>query len=179
MTDDGSGFRESTAINLNVPPDSKTYHPDQYPSWFPDDRHLAFTSSRAESADIWVADSLRKEAPVPFTAEDFIAHHFPAVGPDGSVVYAHGEPDRDLYVLDRAGGRERRLTSGSWQDTDPDHSPSGDDIVFARGGSWPDQTSLDTRLAVMTSKGKDLRYIPLEDMPNAQDPAWVARLGSP
>ena len=175
MTDEGDGFVEGLARNITNQPAGDNNHEDRHAAWFPDSRRIAFSSNRAASADIWVVDASGKYLPRARTS-DGVADLFPTVGPDDEIVFASRRPAQGLtshlYLLSRPGDTPRRLTSSSAEETSPDYSPAGDMLVFAQSGQ-----AAGTRLVTTTLAGDRLRAIPI-DMPDALDPAWVARLGS-
>ena len=104
-----------------------------------------------------------------------VGSDFPSVAPNGDVVFSRRVAlDRDLYVATGRGSKPRQLTKGATQHASPDVSPDGRGLVFVESD---DAEAGGSQLVVTTAAGRSQRTIPLKLL-NAQDPAWVAGLGS-
>jgi Tol biopolymer transport system component len=103
------------------------------PAWSPDSRRLVFASWRNGSADIYVIDrSGRNRTRLTRTKMD----EGPSAGswsPDGRKILFTRWPIGgfgDVFVMDVADRRVRRLTSSTSEDGDASWSPDGTQIVF-------------------------------------------------
>ena len=124
-----------------------TEHPgaDWEPSWSPDGKRIAFTSTEAEDIDrkrprIYVMDADGKNRRK--LSNEFVAKWHPSWSPDGrriaftstGVMEIVGGP-WDIYVMDADGGNKQRLSNdtgpGAW---DPSWSPDGQHIAFVSHG---------------------------------------------
>jgi Tol biopolymer transport system component len=76
------------------------------------------------------------------------------------------DDDGDIYVMNADGTGRKRLTSGSETDSDPDWSPDGKKIAFAR------QESNGIHIYVMNADGSGLTRITRGDEPDDLDVAW-------
>ena len=99
-----------------------------HPSFSPDGRRVAFTSTRSGSWEIWTADPDGGNA-VKLTSMDATNTGGPSWSPDGqSIVFGSDQPGQfDLYVIAAAGGKPRRLTS---------HPAFDQSAIFSRDGKW-------------------------------------------
>lgn len=88
----------------------------------------------------------------------------PAWSPDGKLIAFSSSRDGSLhiFVVDAAGRKTTRLTSGTYDDTHPTWSPDGTKIAFARAGN---------RIEVMNANGSRL-HRPIFDLAEQNDPAW-------
>ena len=100
------------------------------PAWSPDGQLVAYTSDVAGNSDIWI-QSATDPRPVRLTsspAED----SEPEWSPDGQAVAFRSERDGGgIYVIPRAGGSERRLTTFGYR---PRWSPDGRLVLFSSSG---------------------------------------------
>ena len=111
---------------------------DGTPSWSPDGRRIAFTSSRDGNNEIYVVDSdgsnLRRLTNDP--ADD----GYPSWSPDGRSIVFHSSRDGngEIYAMGSDGSNPRRLTNDSANDVAPVWSPDGRRIAFmsSRDGNW-------------------------------------------
>jgi TolB protein len=113
-------------------PSWSTEEPENgYPTWSPDGRELAFSSTRSGQRQIYVlrvADC---------SVRQVTSHR--AGGwqldwsPDGRRIAFVAGIDDDIWVVDADGGGLRQLTRGPRPDYEPDWSPSGRLIAFHRG----------------------------------------------
>jgi Tol biopolymer transport system component len=155
--EDGTGARALTENNVG----------ESNPAWSPDGLHVAYSRARGRSSDVYVmnADGSQQRRVVSDGA-----------GPDWSadgtqLVFERGG---DIWTVARDGSNASHLTTGAERDGQPDWSPRGDEIAFAR---YPDRgTSEIYALHVAT---KTLRPITSESSRNvgcygnwAWAPAW-------
>ncbi|MGH2925047.1 MAG: TolB family protein [Solirubrobacterales bacterium] len=106
--------------------------PDDFPSYSPNGKRIAFDSERGDNADIYVmrADGTGEHA-LSTGARD---EHDPNYSPDGKqITYSKqtGE-DYDVFSMDADGSHQRRLTTGSLFEGRSAYSPSGRKIVYVR-----------------------------------------------
>jgi TolB protein len=104
---------------------------DQNPTWSPDGRRIAFSSSVGGMRDIWVMDADGSNR-VPLThhgARDYK----PTWSPYGRRIAFVSERDGnpELYIMDADGSRETRLTTHEATDIDSSWSPDGLSIAFS------------------------------------------------
>ncbi|MFQ5568299.1 MAG: winged helix-turn-helix domain-containing protein [Rhodothermales bacterium] len=112
---------------------------DQHPRYAPDGRHIAFTSNRSGSNELWVADA-DGSRPSRLTSFGSAFVSTPRWSPDGRhiVFEARLEAQADLYVIDARGGIPRQLTTHPFDDIAPHFSHDGAWIYFGsrRSGAW-------------------------------------------
>src|SRR5438067_4727330 len=105
---------------------------DYMPSWSPDDKEIAFASSRDEQQGVWavnVADGAERKLDAPGTAGRVDA---PSWGPAGQVVYHVG----------RGGGRGAAASGPESSRYEIAHRAiTGDENVFAFRASWASPTT--------------------------------------
>jgi Tol biopolymer transport system component len=101
----------------------------------------------------------------PSTPQGLLFQTEPAWSPDGSTIafVSKRSGTSDLYAMSADGSGTRRLTSTKDDDVQPDWSPDGERIVFARGNP--------TRLFVMNADGAGARRLTDEDV-DESEPAW-------
>ena len=155
-----------------------TEHPghDWQPSWSPDGKRIAFTSSEVEDIErkrprIYVMDADGKNRRR--LSNEFVAEWDPSWSPDGKriaftssgVMEAAGGPWR-IYVMDADGGNKQRLSNdagpGGWN---PSWSPDGQHIAFVSHGDGNDE------IYVMNADGaREVRRT--KDGSEDTDPVW-------
>ena len=92
---------------------------DREPSWSPDGKRIAYTSSRDRNAEIYVmdADGGNRENLTnnPFSDRE------PSWSPDGRRIafVSNRDGNFEIYVMDADGGNPRNLTNSPRDDTDP------------------------------------------------------------
>ncbi|MDQ5872985.1 MAG: hypothetical protein M3547_12370, partial [Acidobacteriota bacterium] len=158
--------------------------PEIHPSFSPDGRRIAFTSTRSGSWEIWVADPDGGNA-LKLTSMDAKATGGPSWSPDGQwIVFGSDQPGQfELYVIAAAGGKPRRLTS---------HPAFDQGGIFSRDGKWLYFTSNRTgafqiwrmpasggnaiQMTVnggwIVSEGPDGAHLYYIDIPMAAKPVW-------
>src|SRR5439155_1321787 len=105
---------------------------DDFPTWSPDGRSIAFYSFRPQGAGIYVMDASGRHQRLLAATTDPTSWA-PAWAPDGkSIAFVRGVASKaEIYTIRPDGRGLRRLTSNSVFDTDPSWSPDGRRIAFA------------------------------------------------
>lgn len=111
---------------------------DFSPTWSPDGRWLAFVSNRDGQQDIYRLDArcLAESTDCAARAENLTLtttnEAEPAWSPDSRLLafVSDREQQRDIYILDAAGGSVRNLTNHRAEDFSPAWSPDGARIAF-------------------------------------------------
>jgi serine/threonine-protein kinase len=155
MNDDGTGVEQLTSNDV---------HEDD-PAWSPDGRLLAFT--RGMPADIY-AMTPQGHAERQLT-DDLADDQDPAWSPDGSQVafVRWDEDDVALYVMDRAGSSETRITpEPATELRHPTWSPSGDQITFT--SDWTGNPEI----YVVNSDGSGLTRVTQGAATDDVGPSW-------
>jgi TolB protein len=127
---------------------------DDFPSWSPDGRQIAFYSSRPTGTGIYLMDSDGRHQQL-LTATSASVSWAPAWSPDGRrIAFVSGIASRaELFTISPDGRGLRQLTHDGLFDTDPAWSPSGRRLAFARtlkGGA---------QIWVMNSDGRGQRRL--------------------
>ena len=167
---------------------------DGDPAVSPDGRHLAFSSRRNGSRDIYVADATTGEVRR-LTASRRLDDRRPAWSPDGRrIAWQAGVRGRaaDVFVMRADGGKKRRLVRGPGEDIDPAWSPDGSRVAFAsnrKGGFdlWTvpsdggePELLLDARGAARApSWSPDGRHIAYSGSRGGATNIWILRVGTP
>ncbi|MEL7044900.1 MAG: hypothetical protein AAGL66_07755 [Pseudomonadota bacterium] len=140
-----------------------TRHPgrDVAPSWSPDGTHIAFMSDRSGTFQVWVMNA---DGSNPNMMTDFGTNWFPRWSPDGTKLAYH--VGRDVFTLDLASRRYRRLTIDPDNGMYPTWSPDGSRIAFM---SW---RSGSTEIWVMDADGSDQVRLTHTVEGDAIDPRW-------
>jgi dipeptidyl aminopeptidase/acylaminoacyl peptidase len=141
------------------------------PSWSPDGRKIAVTSTTTGSFwDIWVMDADGSNA-TNLTRSETRSENFPSWSPDGKkIVYSSEERDfvKDIHVMNADGTGDLNLTNDPADDTYPTWSPDGSLIAFvsdrARGLPLAD-------LFVMDPNGGDIRQV-TQSVWDVASPEW-------
>jgi Tol biopolymer transport system component/GH35 family endo-1,4-beta-xylanase len=139
---------------------------DWNPRWSPNGRLLAFTSHRANQADIWLiaADGSRPINLTNHPAWDYS----PAWSPDGVrlVFVSERDGDAELFIQATNSPTATQLTFNTHQDKLPSWSPQGDKIAFAAVANGIEQTYL-------LDLNNQNTITPLLDTGlNSTDPVW-------
>lgn len=138
---------------------------DSSPAWSPNGARIAFVSTRAGNADIWVmnaaGDGLKQ-----LTASS-AADTQPAWSPDSNrlAFASYRDGNYEIYVMDADGNHETQLTSNTANDVDPAWSPDGRWIVHAS------EVGGDYEIRVMQPDGSAGRNLTSNDLIDS-DPAW-------
>ncbi len=128
---------------------------DSYPTWSPDGKRIAFTSTRSGQAEIHVVDAGGKNVRQ-MTKHQGLYPYCADWSPNGRrIVYNLRYPERIVAVLlDPDTGNHRPLIENVW---DPDWSPDGKKIAYTKftpdgykihviDSDWLNETDLDTEV---------------------------------
>jgi len=112
---------------------------DYSPQYSPDNKRIAFTSSRTGNNEIWICDA-DGQNPVPVTSFGGPDVGSPRWSPDSKriAVDSLAPGHRDIYVTSIDGGKPRRLTGDRFDNVRPSWSGDGKWIYFGsnRSGDW-------------------------------------------
>jgi len=137
------------------------------PAWSSNGTRLAFTATRAGSADTDIYSAARNGRDVRRLTFDPAPDAGASWSPDGSSIAFEStrDGDADIYVASADGTAVRRLTTAPGVDEDPAWSPDGRFIAFdsARGGSF--------ELYVMAADGGAQTRLTFGPLPD-RDPSW-------
>ncbi len=135
---------------------------ENYPSWSPDGRAMAYQSDESGNWDIWVTQVGSKQA-VNRTADSPADDCFPTWSPDGQwIAFFSAREGNGYFIMPAVGGKARKVLS--WP-TGMDYpiaaqwSPDGRQLVCAR-----DQFTR-PYLEIVTLEGGAVRQLPLPQRP--------------
>ena len=126
------------------------------PSWCPDGTCLAYQSYSTGFPDVVLQNIYQVGNSRPAHGNDRVHNYLPRVSPDGTRI-AYGSTRNgeamDIYVVNRDGTGERRLTNDRRSDGTPTWSPSGNLLAFTsdRSGSL--------RIYTMNPDGTNVRSV--------------------
>jgi Tol biopolymer transport system component len=138
------------------------------PTWSPDGKQIAFSTSTGEEGDIYVMNSdgteLTRLTDLPGVEIE------PVWSPDGKrIAFSTDWVDRaDVYVMSSAGSELRRLTDPAVGESSPAWSPDGDMLAFYR------ETDELAKIVIANDDGSDQREVspPSEDPLSFSAPVW-------
>jgi Tol biopolymer transport system component len=162
---------------------------NQWPSWSPDGRKIAFIRGdpAGEPYGVYVIGADGRGL-AKISGEVLAEESRPAWSPDGARIvfsgYAASElPVRDnfvqtdLYVVDVEGGRPTRITAGETIDRDPAWSPDGSRILFVRAKGLrveEDPTPEHIPQIYATDAPEGSKVVRMTDISRgASNPAWA------
>ena len=137
---------------------------DEFPSWSPDGKRIAFASTRDGNYEIYVMDADGSDSQR--LTENPMVDRDPSWSPDGKrIVYrarreGHFETKFaitfEIYVMDADGQNLQRLTNNRKNEWDPSYAPDGDRIAFAadRKGEFEN-----FEIYVMDADGQNLQRL--------------------
>lgn len=131
LSGDRSAYKQVTSVSSLVP--------EEWATWSPDGKRLAFTSQRTGDSDVWVVDvngrNLRNLTRNPNALDDS-----PSWSPGGNWIAFGSSRDSasqaenaitgDIYVMDLNGRIVKRLTRAPRGSYGPEWSPDGELIAF-------------------------------------------------
>ncbi len=169
----GEGLRIVKSDGGSVAVPDFTHHDvDRNPAWSPDDKVIAFASTRThannKNLDIYTRplnDNKVTNLLVNNAADDWD----PAYAADGDTIVFVSKRDGDakLYTMDKNGKGEKLLDLGDGIFDDPTYSPDGQSLAFTMRAS----TSERKQLFVADADGSNMRQIGDFDT-DVNDPAW-------
>jgi TolB protein len=140
---------------------------DLSPVWSPDARAIAYTSYRNNYPDIFISFIYegRLERPAKGTSET--KNYLPAWSQDGSkIAYTSALPDGnvEIFIMNRDGSANRRLTNHPMADATPTWSPTGTQLAFVSDRTGSPQ------IYIINADGTDMRRISIESY--CDRPTW-------
>ena len=138
------------------------------PTWSPDGKRIAFSTSKGDEGDIYVMNSdgteLTRLTELPGVEIE------PVWSPDGErIAFSTEWVDRaDVYVMNSDGSELRRLTDPAVGESSPTWSPDGDRLAFYR------ESDQGTSIVIANEDGSDQREVlsPGEDELAFSAPVW-------
>ncbi len=116
---------------------------EEDPEWSPDERFIYFTSTHPESGNRGIYKVDVKTRVKTLVIENAV---YPAISSDGKyLAYVSSDQNRDLWVLDLAGGSRVQITASPAIEVSPAWSKNGDQIFFTR---FQDDTNFDGELSI-------------------------------
>ena len=157
---------------------SNEFVAEWHPSWSPDGRRIAFTSSGAMDVAgghwrIYVmdADGGNKQNLSNEGEDDY----YPSWSPDGKriafVSIRDGRGNLDIYVMNADGSNQQRLTENPDHEWEPSWSPDGEHIAFT-SSELPDVMPANSDIYVIDADGKNRRKLTKNRSRNT-DPSWA------
>jgi TolB protein len=103
---------------------------NNFPSWSPDARAVAYTSFRRIVPDIFISRIYQGILDNPLKGQG--ANYLPVYSPDGSRIafMSNRDGNPEIYVMNSDGSNVRRLTNHPAGDSTPTWSPTGTQIAF-------------------------------------------------
>jgi Tol biopolymer transport system component/predicted Ser/Thr protein kinase len=135
---------------------------EDFPSWSPDGRMLAYESEQAGNLDIWVVQAGSGQ-PVNRTADSPAADMHPSWSPDGQwIAFFSAREGGGYFVMPGVGGTARKVASwppGGVYPAQPQWSPDSTQLAFAM-----DQRRA-PHLEILTLSSGTARKLPLPQQP--------------
>jgi TolB protein len=135
-------------------------------SWSPDGKQLAFVSDRGGTPQLYVMNA--DGTGVRRLTFEGRYNQEPAWSPKGDLIAFCGRDERnifDIFTIDVASGKTKRLTDSKGNSDRPAWSPNGRHLLFASKKSGSKQ------IWMMTADGENQRQI-TQDKGSAAEPAW-------
>ncbi|RMG84542.1 MAG: hypothetical protein D6712_11090, partial [Chloroflexi bacterium] len=128
-------------------------------SWNALTQRIVFSSDREYAEEIWILDPVTAFAQrVTYHIDDQIHFFEPSFSPDGQwiVFEMWTEAGSSIWKVRADGSQMMQLTDGTFNDRQPNWSPTGERIVFQRDASGNDE---DWDLYTMTPDGTDIQQV--------------------
>ena len=136
------------------------------PAWSPDGAKIAFTRPIERKIQVWVMDA---DGGNQVQLTHIGSNHFPAWSPSGSrlaFVTFKRHKGSEIYVIDRNGNNEQRLTQDLATKTFPSWSPDGQFIAYSGLRNEVFQ------IYAVRTDGSGLTERLTHNLPNKSSPAW-------
>ncbi|MFC1716170.1 TolB family protein [Candidatus Poribacteria bacterium] len=138
---------------------------DQYPSWSPDGKKIAFASDRDGTNGIYVMNAEGQDIRrLTYSDIGSFVSSFPSWSPDGKRIAfrSYQDGNYEIYVMDADGSEQKRLTNSRPYNDHPFWSPDGKKIAFiaVRDGNATQLTSDERReIYVMNADGSEQKNL--------------------
>ena len=136
------------------------------PAWSPDGAKIAFTRPKERKIQVWVMDA---DGGNQVQLTHIGSNHFPAWSPNGDLIaFVTFKRHRgsEIYVIDRYGNNEQRLTQDLATKTFPSWSPDGQFIAYSGLRNEVFQ------IYAVRTDGSGLTERLTHNLPNKSSPAW-------
>jgi Tol biopolymer transport system component/polyisoprenoid-binding protein YceI len=161
--------RNAHALTEDDLVEQETFTPDEFPTWSPDGRRIAYTSFLQDGNDDIFVMNADGSGQVRLTSGPEYDSD-PAWSPDGKrIAFSR---DGDIYTMSPNGSGLRRVTRGSARDGAPAWSRDGRWLAFARADERGTTFAGPSRIIVVRANGSRLGRVPLPR--EAFWPSWAS-----
>jgi len=158
---------------------------EDYPTWSPDGRMLAYQSDQTGNWDIWVVQ-VGSGQPVNRTADSSADDMYPSWSPDGQWIAFYSTRDGSGYFLmPGVGGPARKIApwpAGDFSPATPRWSPDSTQLVYARGQNsrpWLEILTLASGVSRKLVLPERPRNNAVQDLSWSPDGRWLAYARAP